>query len=178
VSGIIVCAFTKGENVHLTDFSRFPFGEGAATTGRNPTTGARRLIPAEKGVKFAAGYAFEDAVDGSWRNDGIEPAAYADLQQGIADIVAATRAAASRSVNAVITARYWAIGGLIVEFEQGAARTIYHGGAYPAVKRRPVKAAQRQLSRTLAQMRAFYWRGPLIRKCRRYRFPQGNRIPV
>lgn len=29
--------------------------------------------------------------------DGIEPAAYADLQQDIADVVAATRAAASRS---------------------------------------------------------------------------------
>ncbi len=56
--------------------------------------------------------------------DGIEPAAYADLQRDIADVVAATRAAASRSVNAVMTASYWAIGRRIVEFEQGGARHL------------------------------------------------------
>lgn len=96
------------------------------------------------------------------KQDGIEPAAYADLQRDIADVVAATRAAASRSVNAVMTASYWAIGRRIVEFEQGGAERATYG---EALIRRLGADLSRRLgrgfgARNLAQMRAFYLAWP------------------
>ncbi|MGF6935608.1 hypothetical protein OKW41_004770 [Paraburkholderia sp. UCT70] len=50
---------------------------------------------------------------------GIAPAIYAGLQREIADVVESPRAAAARSVNALMTATYREIGRRIVEFEQG-----------------------------------------------------------
>ena len=95
--------------------------------------------------------------------DGIEPAAYADLQQDIADVVAATRAAASRSVNAVMTASYWAIGRRIVEFEQGGAERATYGEAL--IRRLGADLSGRLGrgfgARNLAQMRAFYLAWPV-----------------
>lgn len=95
--------------------------------------------------------------------DGIEPAAYADLQKDIADVVAATRAAASRSVNAVMTASYWAIGRRIVEFEQGGAERATYGEAL--IRRLGADLSGRLGrgfgARNFAQMRAFYLAWPV-----------------
>ncbi len=43
------------------------------------------------------------------------PATYQDLQAGIVTLLEAARAAAARSVNALMTASYWEIGRRIVE---------------------------------------------------------------
>ncbi|MBB5498684.1 YhcG family protein [Paraburkholderia sp. MM5384-R2] len=97
--------------------------------------------------------------------DGIEPVAYADLQQDIADVVAATRAAAARSVNALMTASYWAIGRRIVEFEQGGAERATYGEAL--IRRLGADLSARLGrgfgGRNLAQMRAFYLAWPVDR---------------
>ncbi len=97
--------------------------------------------------------------------DGIEPIAYAELRQDIADVVAATRAAAARSVNAIMTASYWAIGRRIVEFEQGGAERATYGEAL--IRRLgadlSVRLGRGFGGRNLAQMRAFYLAWPIER---------------
>ncbi|CAD6557126.1 hypothetical protein LMG28727_06286 [Paraburkholderia kirstenboschensis] len=97
--------------------------------------------------------------------DGIESFTYADLQQDIADVVAATRAAAARSVNSIMTASYWAIGRRIVEFEQGGAERATYGAAL--IRRLGTDLSKRLGrgfgSRNLAQMRAFYLAWPVDR---------------
>ena len=60
----ITKAVTDGETVQLIGFGRFSSGNRAARTGRNPTTGAEIWIPAARTVKFAAGKALKDAVNG------------------------------------------------------------------------------------------------------------------
>jgi hypothetical protein len=62
------------------------------------------------------------------KND-IAPAAYAGLHRDIADVLTSTRAAAARSVNALMTATYWEIGRRIVEFEQGGEGRAAYGEA-------------------------------------------------
>jgi predicted nuclease of restriction endonuclease-like (RecB) superfamily len=52
---------------------------------------------------------------------------YTQVLGGIADLLEAARRAASRSVNAVITATYWEIGRRIVEFEQAGAKRAEYG---------------------------------------------------
>ncbi|MCC8397479.1 PDDEXK nuclease domain-containing protein [Paraburkholderia sp. MMS20-SJTR3] len=95
--------------------------------------------------------------------DWIEPFVYADLQQDIADVVAATRAAAARNVNAIMTASYWAIGRRIVEFEQGGAERATYGEAL--IRRLGTDLSGRFGrgfgGRNLAQMRAFYLAWPV-----------------
>jgi DNA-binding protein HU-beta len=61
----ITKAVTSGETVQLIDFGSFSTGARAARTGRNPATGEEIRIPASKTVKFTAGKAFKDAVNGS-----------------------------------------------------------------------------------------------------------------
>lgn len=63
--GAIMAAITKGETVQLIGFGSFWRGERAARTGRNPATGAEMHITAAKTVKFTAGKAFKDAVNGT-----------------------------------------------------------------------------------------------------------------
>ena len=55
---------TKGGTVQLVGFGSFSSGARAARVGRNPATGAEIQIPAAKTVKFTAGKAFKDAVNG------------------------------------------------------------------------------------------------------------------
>lgn len=92
----------------------------------------------------------------------IAPVAYAGLRREIAEVVASTRAAAARSVNAVMTASYWEIGRRIVEFEQcGEGRAAYG----EALIRRLGTDLSRRFGRgfgrrNLAQMRAFYLTWP------------------
>ncbi|MFN7835052.1 MAG: HU family DNA-binding protein [Burkholderiaceae bacterium] len=54
----------KGETVQLVGFGSFGSGQRAARTGRNPKTGDPIEIAAAKTVKFTAGKAFKDAVNG------------------------------------------------------------------------------------------------------------------
>jgi DNA-binding protein HU-beta len=61
----ITKAVTDGETVQLIGFGSFSSGNRAARTGRNPTTCEEIRIPAARTVKFAAGNAFKDAVNGA-----------------------------------------------------------------------------------------------------------------
>ena len=63
----ITKAVTKGDSVQLVGFGSFSQGARAARTGRNPSTGEEIQIAAVKTVKFTAGKAFKDAVNGSPR---------------------------------------------------------------------------------------------------------------
>ena len=51
--------------MQLIGFGSFSTGARAARVGRNPATGAEIQIPAAKTVKFTAGKAFKDAVNGA-----------------------------------------------------------------------------------------------------------------
>ncbi|MGE8163746.1 HU family DNA-binding protein [Paraburkholderia sp. NPDC080076] len=55
---------THGGTVQLVGFGSFSTGARAARVGRNPATGAEMQIAAAKTVKFTAGKAFKDAVNG------------------------------------------------------------------------------------------------------------------
>jgi DNA-binding protein HU-beta len=57
-------AVTDGDAVQLIGFGSFSMGARSARVGRNPATGAEIQIPAAKTVKFTAGKAFKDAVNG------------------------------------------------------------------------------------------------------------------
>ncbi|TFE37969.1 DUF1016 domain-containing protein [Paraburkholderia dipogonis] len=93
---------------------------------------------------------------------GIAPAVYAGLQREIAGVVESTRAAAARSVNALMAATYWEIGRRIVEFEQGGEGRAAYGEAL--IRRLGADLSQRFGRgfgwRNLAQMRAFYLAWP------------------
>jgi predicted nuclease of restriction endonuclease-like (RecB) superfamily len=96
-------------------------------------------------------------------NRDITPSAYAGLHSEIAEVVASTRAAAARSVNAIMTASYWEIGRRIVEFEQGGEGRAAYGDAL--MRRLGTDLSQRFGRgfgwRNLAQMRAFYLAWPI-----------------
>jgi DNA-binding protein HU-beta len=59
----ISSALKKGEEVRLVGFGTFSVAKRAATTGRNPRTGATIKIPASKQPKFKAGKGLKDAVN-------------------------------------------------------------------------------------------------------------------
>ncbi|MEM5299957.1 HU family DNA-binding protein [Burkholderia sp. JPY481] len=65
VIGTITAAVTRGDTVQLVGFGSFSTGARAARVGRNPATGAEIQIAAAKTVKFTAGKAFKDAVNGA-----------------------------------------------------------------------------------------------------------------
>lgn len=56
-------ALKKGEEVRLVGFGTFSVAKRAATTGRNPRTGAEIKIAARKQAKFKAGKALQEAVN-------------------------------------------------------------------------------------------------------------------
>ncbi|AXF06232.1 HU family DNA-binding protein [Paraburkholderia hospita] len=60
----ITAEVTQGGTVQLIGFGSFSTGSRAARVGRNPATGAEIQIAAAKTVKFTAGKAFKDAVNG------------------------------------------------------------------------------------------------------------------
>jgi predicted nuclease of restriction endonuclease-like (RecB) superfamily len=87
---------------------------------------------------------------------------YAAVHADIVALLEAARRAAARSVNAVMTATYWAIGRRIVEGEQGGQARAAYGEAL--IKRLGADLS-RQFGRgfgwrNLAQMRAFYLAWP------------------
>ncbi len=53
-----------GKDVAIAGFGIFKVSDRAARKGRNPQTGAEIDIPASKGVKFSAGKALKEAVNG------------------------------------------------------------------------------------------------------------------
>lgn len=63
--GTVAAAVAKGDTVQLIGFGSFSTGARAARVGRNPATGAEIQIAAAKTVKFTAGKAFKDAVNGA-----------------------------------------------------------------------------------------------------------------
>lgn len=90
---------------------------------------------------------------------------YAAVHGDIVALLEAARRAAARSVNAVMTATYWAVGRRIVEGEQGGQERAAYGEAL-------IKRLGSDLSlqfgrgfgqRNLAQMRAFYLAWPADR---------------
>ncbi|MCA8205264.1 PDDEXK nuclease domain-containing protein [Burkholderia sp. AU33545] len=95
----------------------------------------------------------------------VEQATYAGLHREIAEVVASTRAAAARSVNALMTATYWEIGRRIVLFEQGGNERAAYGEA--VIRRLGADLSQRFGRgfgwRNIAQMRAFYLAWPADR---------------
>ncbi|MEM9629060.1 MAG: HU family DNA-binding protein [Pseudomonadota bacterium] len=54
----------QGDKVSLPGVGQFEVAERAARQGRNPQTGEAINIPASKAVKFKAGKALKDAVNG------------------------------------------------------------------------------------------------------------------
>ncbi|MGF6603475.1 HU family DNA-binding protein [Paraburkholderia sp. BL10I2N1] len=61
----VTAAVVQGETVQLIGFGSFATGSRAARVGRNPATGEEIQIAAAKTVKFVAGKAFKEAVNGS-----------------------------------------------------------------------------------------------------------------
>ena len=58
------------------------------------------------------------------------PENYNNIRAGIVDLLNAARSAASRSVNALMTATYWEIGRRIVQSEQAGAKRAGCGPAF------------------------------------------------
>ncbi len=59
----VTYSLKKGNDVRLVGFGTFSVAKRAATTGRNPRTGATIKIPARKQAKFKAGKALQDSVN-------------------------------------------------------------------------------------------------------------------
>lgn len=59
----VTSALKKGDEVRLIGFGTFSVAKRAATTGRNPRTGAEIKIAARTQAKFKAGKALQEAVN-------------------------------------------------------------------------------------------------------------------
>ena len=59
----ITTALKGGDEVRLVGFGTFAVAKRAATTGRNPKTGATIKIAARNQAKFKAGKTLQDAVN-------------------------------------------------------------------------------------------------------------------
>ena len=59
----VASSLKKGNDVRLVGFGTFSVAKRAATTGRNPRTGAAIKIPARKQAKFKAGKSLQDSVN-------------------------------------------------------------------------------------------------------------------
>lgn len=60
---VVATALKKGGDVRITNFGTFAVTKRAATTGRNPRTGAKIKIAASKQPKFRAGKGLKDTVN-------------------------------------------------------------------------------------------------------------------
>ena len=63
VFAVITGELKKGGDVRLVGFGNFTVSKRAASTGRNPQTGAEVKIPARTVPKFSAGKGLKDAVN-------------------------------------------------------------------------------------------------------------------
>ncbi|WP_193175378.1 HU family DNA-binding protein [Oricola nitratireducens] len=59
----ITSTLKSGGDVRILGFGNFSVNDRAATTGRNPLTGAPVDIPAKKVAKFSAGKGLKDALN-------------------------------------------------------------------------------------------------------------------
>ena len=57
-------SLSQGDKISLPGVGQFEVAERAARQGRNPRTGETITIPASKAVKFKAGKALKDSVNG------------------------------------------------------------------------------------------------------------------
>ncbi|MGU3574885.1 HU family DNA-binding protein [Brucellaceae bacterium C25G] len=64
VLAAVTSALQAGDEVRLPGFGVFSVSHRAATTGRNPSTGAEVAIAARNVPKFSAGKGLKDAVNG------------------------------------------------------------------------------------------------------------------
>lgn len=62
VLGSMTSSLARGGDVRLAGFGTFKVGARKATTGRNPRTGEKLIIPAAMRPKFKAGKALIEAV--------------------------------------------------------------------------------------------------------------------
>ena len=60
---VITSTLKRGDEVRLVGFGNFTVSKRAASTGRNPQTGAEVKIPARTVPKFSAGKGLKDAVN-------------------------------------------------------------------------------------------------------------------
>jgi DNA-binding protein HU-beta len=60
--GVVTEALKSGEEVRITGFGKFSVRERKAREGRNPQTGEKIKIPAQRVPVFSAGNAFKEAV--------------------------------------------------------------------------------------------------------------------
>ena len=60
----ITATLRGGGDVSILGFGKFAVSNRAATTGRNPQTGAPMHIPASRQAKFKAGKGLKDALNG------------------------------------------------------------------------------------------------------------------
>ena len=63
VFSVITNELKKAGDVRLVGFGNFSVSKRAASTGRNPQTGAEVKIPARNVPKFAAGKGLKDSVN-------------------------------------------------------------------------------------------------------------------
>jgi DNA-binding protein HU-beta len=59
----VTMSLKKGDEVRLVGFGTFSVNRRAASTGRNPATGAAIQIPASNQAKFKAGKGLKDAIN-------------------------------------------------------------------------------------------------------------------
>jgi DNA-binding protein HU-beta len=59
----VTMSLKKGEEVRLVGFGTFAVNKRAASTGRNPATGAAIKIPASNQAKFKPGKGLKDAIN-------------------------------------------------------------------------------------------------------------------
>jgi DNA-binding protein HU-beta len=59
----ITSTLKSGGDIRILGFGNFSVNDRAATTGRNPLTGAPVDIPAKKVAKFSAGKGLKDALN-------------------------------------------------------------------------------------------------------------------
>lgn len=64
VLAAVTGALQAGDEVRLPGFGVFSVSHRAASTGRNPSTGAEVAIPARNVPKFSAGKGLKDSVNG------------------------------------------------------------------------------------------------------------------
>jgi predicted nuclease of restriction endonuclease-like (RecB) superfamily len=90
------------------------------------------------------------------------PENYNSIRAGIVELLNIARSAASRSVNALMTATYWEIGRRIVQSEQAGAKRAGYGDVLIRRLAKDLSAAFGRGfgARNLAQMRSFYLAWP------------------
>jgi DNA-binding protein HU-beta len=62
IENVITSTLKDGEEVQITGFGKFYIQERAAREGRNPQTGKKMNIPAQKTPSFSAGNTLKESI--------------------------------------------------------------------------------------------------------------------